>query len=193
MNEQVNIPKVDRFNGISMPRKWNGLSFRSTLEARWAIFFDSLNPSLPYEYEPELIATPWGPYLPDFWLPTIHTFWIVKGQPMDEREQKICEWLLDKFGVFIAEGKIPKTFEDYEYSKHYGSASVQLEDGTWIGQSDWPMFFCQSHNSGRYGVQWSGCWNRIDGEWDGDRTACEETDNIRAALHKAADHRFDRR
>lgn len=48
--------------------QYNGYRFRSRLEARWAVFFDSL--SIPYEYEKEgfdLGDAGW--YLPDFWLP----------------------------------------------------------------------------------------------------------------------------
>lgn len=47
---------------------YNGYRFRSRLEARWAVFFDSLG--VPYEYEKEgfnLGEAGW--YLPDFWLP----------------------------------------------------------------------------------------------------------------------------
>lgn len=47
---------------------YNGYHFRSRLEARWAVFFDTL--SIKYEYEREgydLGIAGW--YLPDFWLP----------------------------------------------------------------------------------------------------------------------------
>jgi hypothetical protein len=46
---------------------YNGLRFRSRLEARWAVFFDALN--IKYLYEPEGFDL--GDdirYLPDFWL-----------------------------------------------------------------------------------------------------------------------------
>ena len=46
---------------------YNGYKFRSRLEARWAVFFDSLG--IKYEYETEgfdLDDAGW--YLPDFWL-----------------------------------------------------------------------------------------------------------------------------
>lgn len=47
---------------------YNGYTFRSRLEARWAVFFDALG--VKYEYEPEgydLEGVGW--YLPDFYLP----------------------------------------------------------------------------------------------------------------------------
>lgn len=44
---------------------YNGYRFRSRLEARWAVFFDTLG--VKYEYEPEGFALPSGRcYLPDF-------------------------------------------------------------------------------------------------------------------------------
>lgn len=44
---------------------YNGYKFRSRLEARWAVFFDSLG--IKYEYEPEGYRLPSGDkYLPDF-------------------------------------------------------------------------------------------------------------------------------
>ena len=44
--------------------RYAGYRFRSRLEARWAVFFDSLG--LEWEYEPEGIETDAGWYLPDF-------------------------------------------------------------------------------------------------------------------------------
>ncbi len=46
---------------------YNGYRFRSRLEARWAVFFDTLE--IPYEYEREgfQLGRMW--YLPDFYLP----------------------------------------------------------------------------------------------------------------------------
>ncbi len=48
-----------------------GRRFRSTTEARWAAFFESMG--LPYEYEAETfdLGHGLGWYVPDFWLPTL--------------------------------------------------------------------------------------------------------------------------
>lgn len=55
--------------------------FRSRLEARWAVFFDTLG--VHWEYEPQgyLIGTDRTPYLPDFWLPGLNVWAEVKGDP----------------------------------------------------------------------------------------------------------------
>jgi len=45
---------------------YNGYKFRSRLEARWAIFFDSI--SAKYEYEKEGYDLDGEWYLPDFWM-----------------------------------------------------------------------------------------------------------------------------
>ena len=196
MGEKPYIPETGRFNGISVPTVWNGIAFRSRLEARWAIFFDSLSPKLPYEYEPELIDTPFGKYLPDFWLPTINTFWIVKGEEMSEQETNIVDWLCQRFGVLVMYGPIPLSFNDFEHDKWgYGSETWQQKDGTWYVVPDNPICFTQSLVTGKYGVTWSGCWNRIDGsvERGGDETAGEFSTNIINALWTARNHRFDRR
>lgn len=61
--------------------------FRSRLEARWAVFFDSLR--LPWEYEKEGFKLSDGSwYLPDFWLPTLECFFEVKGQAPTEAERR---------------------------------------------------------------------------------------------------------
>ena len=57
--------------------KYNGFRFRSRLEARWAVFFDSLK--LRYEYELEGFRLPSGVgYLPDFFLPDLELFVEIK-------------------------------------------------------------------------------------------------------------------
>jgi len=56
---------------------YNGIKFRSRLEARWAVFFDSLNIKYRYEFEGfELEDKEW--YLPDFYLPKYDVYCEVK-------------------------------------------------------------------------------------------------------------------
>jgi hypothetical protein len=45
---------------------YNGRLYRSRLEAKWAVMLDALN--VRFEYEAEGYETPYGRYLPDFWL-----------------------------------------------------------------------------------------------------------------------------
>lgn len=46
--------------------RYAGCRFRSRLEARWAVFFNTLG--IRWEYEPEGFELPSGRYLPDFYL-----------------------------------------------------------------------------------------------------------------------------
>jgi hypothetical protein len=74
---------------------YKGYRFRSRLEARWAVFFDTLG--LPWEYEPEGFELPAGRYLPDFKVrypgrdaSEVHFVWFeVKG---DVREVTDEQW-----------------------------------------------------------------------------------------------------
>lgn len=57
--------------------RYRGCRFRSRLEARWAVFFDTLG--LQWEYEPEGFHLHCGPYLPDFFIPEWDAYVEVKG------------------------------------------------------------------------------------------------------------------
>ena len=57
---------------------YNGYKFRSSLEARWAVFFDAAG--IRYEYEPEGFRDNKGLcYLPDFYLPDENMYVEVKA------------------------------------------------------------------------------------------------------------------
>lgn len=74
--------------------QYNGYIFRSRLEARWAVFFDTLG--IKYEYEKEgydLGELGW--YLPDFWLPEYQMFAEVKGKPFTKKERNKCICLVE--------------------------------------------------------------------------------------------------
>lgn len=69
----------------AIPTRYAGCHFRSRLEARWAVFFDTLG--LTWEYEAQGYECDWRlnlddgkfPYLPDFWLPSLGMHAEVKG------------------------------------------------------------------------------------------------------------------
>jgi len=66
---------------------YNNYRFRSRLEARWAVFFDTLG--MPYEYEKEGYDLEGLWYLPDFWLPQQNCWVEIKGEePTAEEHQK---------------------------------------------------------------------------------------------------------
>lgn len=81
--------------GKAIQTEWNGRLFRSRLEARWAVYFESLG--RPWVYEPEGYDLPSGRYLPDFWLPTNESehpvagyFCEIKPEEPSEREKALA-------------------------------------------------------------------------------------------------------
>lgn len=57
---------------------YKGYYFRSRLEARWAVFFDSLGIKWEYEKQGYNLRHS-GNYLPDFWLPEYNQWVEIKG------------------------------------------------------------------------------------------------------------------
>lgn len=68
---------------------YNGVKFRSTLEARWAIFFDACG--LDWVYEPECFELKVGNYTPDFYLKKYNLFVEIKPN---------LDWLNDDYDFF---------------------------------------------------------------------------------------------
>lgn len=64
---------------------YKGYKFRSRLEARWAVYFDSIG--IEWEYEIEGFEFKDGTkYLPDFWLPQVNMWAEVKAKELNKKE-----------------------------------------------------------------------------------------------------------
>jgi hypothetical protein len=87
--------------------KFHGITYKSRLEAKWAVFFESLG--ISYEYEAEGFV--WGKtkYLPDFYLPDQDYIIEVKGSYPDEEalEKGIMLSEDTQKEVFLFYGEIP--------------------------------------------------------------------------------------
>jgi hypothetical protein len=70
---------------------YKGNLFRSRLEARWAVFFDTLG--FKYVYEPEGYDLSGVWYLPDFWIPDWHTFVEIKPEQPTQGQKEKCQRL----------------------------------------------------------------------------------------------------
>lgn len=110
---------------------YNGYRFGSRLEARWAVFFDTLG--IKYEYEKEGYDIDGTYYLPDFWLPELDCWFEVKGQEPTQQECKKASALAlySEKHVYLAVGEISessKMFHFYVHAYLVGS-SVWLADG----------------------------------------------------------------
>lgn len=84
-----------KYNFTVVRQKYNGIQFRSRLEARWAVWFDAMG--IPYVYEPEGVCL-WGGggvYLPDYYLPRHHggVYAEVKPDEFTDEEKKKCRML----------------------------------------------------------------------------------------------------
>ena len=86
--------------------KYHGYKFRSRLEARWAVFFDTIG--IEYWYEHEGYSLEGTLYLPDFYLPQQDCFVEVKGEEPTKEEKRKASLLSLHTGklVYIFFGNI---------------------------------------------------------------------------------------
>jgi hypothetical protein len=112
------MSNAQEWNGVSAPTIWKDIQFRSRLEARWAIFFDELG--VEWDYEPETFVTKYGYYMPDFFLPSINKWFIVKGTKLgDDEAKKVLDLCgLTKAKAIIANGSIPEKFDYFDNETH---------------------------------------------------------------------------
>ena len=89
--------------------RYNGYLFRSRLEARWAVFFDSLG--IRYEYEPEGFELPSGKrYLPDFYLKDFEMYAEIKPDTYDDSDNFMYkEFVESKETILLLIKGTPKT------------------------------------------------------------------------------------
>lgn len=112
--------------------KYNGYYFRSRLEARWAVFFDSIG--LRYEYEIEGFEFSDGTkYLPDFYLPDWNFFFEVKPVSPMESEIEKCWRLRNETGsgvaIFWGTPGVPTFDFDQEKGWKHTGGSIGLSFG----------------------------------------------------------------
>jgi hypothetical protein len=137
------------------PTRYNGIHFRSRLEARWAVFWECLGLECRYEYEKFNVDG--RGYIPDFFLPSVagppypfpHTkariplgCWVeVKGDIPDEdavRKLKVVH-----YGEFRAAFAIGDIRSLRFYSPHGGVQGWTVHGVHWFLQCPW---------CGRFGV-----------------------------------------
>lgn len=75
-----------------IPTEYRKHYFRSRLEARYAVFWDSLGEKWVYEKE-GFDLDGGDKYLPDFWLPRLETWVEIKGVEPDKTEIRKCRKL----------------------------------------------------------------------------------------------------
>ena len=146
---------------------YNGYRFRSRLEARWAVFFNTAG--IKYQYEPEGFDLGNGVYyLPDFWLPELKMWVEVKGEKPSEEDQQKCATLAEQSGnrVLIV-GQIPQIGygNQIENEEFYFGCMQEIfgdENGNKSVVWDRPYFFCQCTFCSEMGCEFDGRSVRIN-------------------------------
>lgn len=111
---------------------YNNYRFRSRLEARWAVFFDTLG--IEYRYEPEGYDLDGLWYLPDFWLPQQQCWVEIKGQEPTIEEENKCvrlqmhsNTLVHLFSGDIPSVDRPGTIYTYLANPDFGTSPDEYE------------------------------------------------------------------
>lgn len=136
--------------------RYNGYRFRSRLEARWAVFFDTAG--IPYEYEKEGFQTEAGWYLPDFWLPQQKCWVEIKGGPLPkEDEHRIIDFVRhSEHPLFVFTGSIrDNALASYDRSE--GEMSAEMYGARWEGW-DTPYRWCRCTFCDELTIQYSGLY-----------------------------------
>ncbi len=93
--------------------QYKGFRFRSRLEARWAVFFDSLG--VPYEYEAQGYDLDGLWYLPDFFLPELNCHIEIKPTFLVDKDWEKVRRLGESMAPAIALCGNPWPWEYFSY------------------------------------------------------------------------------
>lgn len=155
----------------AIPTEYNGIKFRSKLEAKYAKAFDSLG--IPWLYEEVGFEFDDGiKYCPDFYLPDSKQFFEVKGLMFDLDRHKIENLALN--GETIIVGDPRGNLKIYDNTGWYGIKGI-AKDGEFTANEFLDYFpldgaFCRCIKCGSFfffsPCDYFGC--RCCGEYDGD-------------------------
>lgn len=166
--------------------------FRSRLEARWAVFFNTLG--IPYEYEIEGYNLNGLWYLPDFYMPKQDCWIEIKGiKPTKEEDDKA--WLLSgetKKNVYIFWGQIGEYPTVNNVSDVDGAYMYNGYDGGQDSNYNW----CQCSYCGAFGIEFEGRSARIgccreNLMSDSDKEYTYDSPDILRAIEIASKFRFE--
>lgn len=149
----------------AIPTEYCNITFRSRLEARWAVFFETLG--IPWLYEEETFNLGDRLYTPDFYLPR-QKAWIEIKPNLEENMSHLFTFseIVRDAGqrVHSFHGSIPK---DANRNNECGPdwacvyEGVFDESGKMVTASDCPHVFCHCPYCGEYGIEFSGDSVRI--------------------------------
>jgi len=169
---------------------YNGYRFRSRLEARWAVFFDTLGIKYDYELEGfDLGDAGW--YLPDFWLPQVKMWAEVKAIELNENEVAKAKALAKQSGhsvlmlVGTPDNKPYWAWEWADWEADLGGTSVfTTVDYCLTMYHNYPIdegrFYCMPGDHGPHG----------DAYWD---DTAEAASAARQARFEHGEHGYERK
>lgn len=170
---------------------YKGYRFRSRLEARWAVFFETLGVEFNYEAEGFRLGT--IDYLPDFYLPSIPAFFEVKGRELNADDELKVSQLAIRSGypVYVWVGDIPEPCDDW-LSCGFDDSKVGLNMLAYFKEGmDWGNAFFACKKCGAFNAQYqSEGWGRVcscyldRGGWDA--YATETCASVLATAYAAA-------
>jgi len=169
---------------------YNGYKFRSRLEARWAVFLESIGASgasYAYEHEGYDLNGIW--YLPDFWVPSWNSFIEIKPEePRPEEEQK-CELLSKLSGkkvILLCGNPWPGEYFAMHFPMH---PEEELRGELWQCEQCKIVHFSAIDCNGNMWAMWplwpKGCSHC------GNTDSVSVTDELMAAFTTARQVRFD--
>jgi hypothetical protein len=134
--------------------QYNGLLFRSRLEARWAVFFDTCG--IKYCYESEGFSLPSGNYLPDFYIPNQPSFRHndnglfveVKGVATDKSHSVLDELAMHTGIDCVMLGELP--YGEYEERKTEPESPF-LQETLYLPALEKEWTLIMRHDEGRLG------------------------------------------
>lgn len=175
------------------PTLYNGVVYRSRVEARWAILFDSCG--LRHTYEPDSFDIGTGLYVPDFWLPDVHLFVEIKGSDPSAEERAKCAALAtcQNRGVLLAVG-VPEARFQITWFGPEGErdALFALAHDRFAAGGFWMVAADHHASLGPYNfeVQGGPCFAAMDAVYDqarGERFDCGRCDRRYPAVTFPAD------
>lgn len=182
-----NVSKqVGVWNGHSIPTFYSGVTFRSRLEAKWAVFMDHLE--VQWHYEPETYSLSSGWYVPDFWVPSVDSFLEIKPADFNPYpsplvvgiELEKCRELeaLTQKRVFLFSGS-PKNQES-------------SNESAWYSGGDHHYLWCVCPVCGKVGIEFDGRGGRVCGNecTQDDRSYTHDDSRVVAAIVAAEFKRF---
>lgn len=155
---------------MAIDTKYNGYNFRSRLEARWAVFMDTID--VGYEYEPEGYNLDGVLYLPDFWIPSLDCFLEIKPLSPNNKAESKAESLAMKTQknvlVFVGQHALPEHQEDDMSAYLY--CATKDDNGTSVMSYDYCYYWCECPACGKCGIESNGRAERL-------KCGCVKNDN----------------